>query len=92
MYIKSMIVQNKNIYVSFWLLLITILVALMIVIGGLTRLTDSGLSITHWKPIMGVIPPLNTYQWEQSFQEYKKFPEYKIYNSHNINFTIHILT
>jgi len=54
----------------------------MVLVGGITRLTDSGLSITHWKPIMGVIPPLNTHQWEESFQEYKKFPEYKIYNSH----------
>ena len=50
--------QNKNIYLSFWLLLITFLVGLMIVVGGLTRLTGSGLSITRWDLISGLLPPL----------------------------------
>jgi len=80
MYIKSMIVQNKNIYVSFWLLLITILVALMIVIGGLTRLTDSGLSITEWNLFTGILPPLNNKDWIEAFSLYKNIPEYKIIN------------
>ena len=73
-----MIVQNKNIYVSFWLLLITILVVLMIVIGGLTRLTDSGLSITEWNLFTGILPPLNNKDWIEAFSLYKNIPEYKI--------------
>ena len=59
MYINSMNEENKNIYISNWLLLITFLVALMIVVGGLTRLTDSGLSITEWKPLTGALPPIS---------------------------------
>ena len=59
MYINFMFEENKNFYIRFWLLLITFLVATMIVIGGLTRLTNSGLSITRWDLISGIIPPLN---------------------------------
>ncbi len=81
MYIKFMIEQNKNIYVSFWLMLITFLVGLMIVIGGLTRLTDSGLSITRWDLILGILPPLTLNDWEQSFSLYKEIPEFKLFNS-----------
>jgi len=76
-----MIGENKNIYVANWLLLITFLVALMIVVGGLTRLTDSGLSITRWDIISGIIPPLSLSAWENSFSLYKQIPEYKLINS-----------
>ena len=76
-----MIGQNKNIYVSYWLLLITFLVALMIIVGGLTRLTDSGLSITRWDIISGILPPLSLSGWETSFTLYKQIPEYKLLNS-----------
>ena len=76
-----MIGQNKNIYVSYWLLLITFLVALMIIVGGLTRLTDSGLSITRWDIISGILPPLSLSGWEKSFTLYKQIPEYKLLNS-----------
>jgi len=81
MYINFMIGQNKNIYVSQWLLLITFLVALIIVVGGLTRLTDSGLSITRWDIISGILPPLSLSGWEKSFTLYKQIPEYKLFNS-----------
>ena len=81
MYINFMNKENKDIYVTYWLLLITILVAFMIVIGGLTRLTDSGLSITRWDLISGIIPPLSKYDWEKLFSLYKEIPEYKILNS-----------
>ena len=64
MYIKFMIDHNKNSYISYWLLLITFLVILMIIIGGITRLTDSGLSITKWDLISGIIPPLSLEDWE----------------------------
>ena len=81
MYIKSMIEENKNIYISYWLLLITFLVSLMIVVGGLTRLTDSGLSITSWDLISGILPPLSLSDWEKLFLLYKEIPEYKLLNS-----------
>ena len=81
MYINIMIVENKNIYISYWLLLITFLVALMIAIGGLTRLTGSGLSITKWDLISGILPPLSLNEWEKSFALYKKIPEYSLLNS-----------
>ena len=63
------------------LLLITFLVALIIVIGGLTRLTDSGLSITQWNLLSGIFPPLNSGDWENLFNLYKNIPEYKLLNS-----------
>ena len=81
MYIKFMDEKNKNLYVSIWLMLITLLVALMIVVGGLTRLTDSGLSITKWDLIAGIIPPLSSSDWEKYFSLYKEIPEYKLLNS-----------
>jgi len=80
MYIKFMIDENKNAYISLWLLLITILVALIIVVGGLTRLTDSGLSITRWDLITGIFPPLNNSDWQEAFSLYKKIPEYQLQN------------
>ena len=80
MYINFMSVENKNRYVLIWLLLITILVALMIIVGGLTRLTDSGLSITRWDLISGIIPPLNLDKWNVAFELYKQIPEYQTIN------------
>lgn len=66
--------------VATWLLLVALLVFLMILVGGATRLTDSGLSITEWKPIMGAIPPLNDADWQTAFEKYKQIPEYKLVN------------
>ena len=71
--------QNNN-FVSLWLLLLTLLVALIIIIGGLTRLTDSGLSITKWDLFTGIFPPMSLVDWEKSFLLYKKIPEYKLIN------------
>ncbi len=67
--------------VARWLLILFKLVVLMIVVGGLTRLTDSGLSITEWKPITGSIPPLNEADWLSEFEKYKKIPEYTLQNA-----------
>ena len=75
-----MIMKNKDIYISRWLLLITLRVALMIFVGGLTRLTDSGLSITKWDLISGILPPLSLNDWEKSFFLYKQIPEYTLIN------------
>ncbi len=67
--------------VARWLLILFKLVVLMVVVGGLTRLTDSGLSITEWKPITGSIPPLNAADWAVEFEKYKSIPEYILQNA-----------
>ncbi|MEW4468755.1 COX15/CtaA family protein [Parasphingorhabdus sp. JC815] len=59
-----------------WLLSVAFLVFIMVIVGGITRLTESGLSITEWKPIMGAIPPLNEADWLSEFEKYKQIPEY----------------
>ncbi|OHC53334.1 MAG: heme A synthase [Rhodobacterales bacterium RIFCSPHIGHO2_02_FULL_62_130] len=64
-----------------WLVLLFLLVATMIAVGGLTRLTDSGLSITEWKPVTGAIPPLNEADWGVEFEKYKATPEFALQNS-----------
>jgi cytochrome c oxidase assembly protein subunit 15 len=60
-----------------WLWLIAGLVFLMVVVGGATRLTESGLSITEWKPVTGIVPPLSEAQWEDAFEQYKQIPQYR---------------
>ena len=62
--------------VGWWLLGIALLVAAMVTLGGLTRLTGSGLSITEWKPISGVIPPMTEQAWQAEFANYQKIPQY----------------
>ena len=81
MYINTVISEKKNLYVKYWLLLITFLVGLIIIVGGLTRLTDSGLSITRWDLISGILPPLSLNDWEKYFNLYKEIPEFKLLNS-----------
>lgn len=63
-----------------WLMVIFALVAIMIAVGGLTRLTDSGLSITEWKPVTGALPPLSADAWNVEFDKYKAIPEYELQN------------
>ncbi|OLF78025.1 heme A synthase [Maricaulis sp. W15] len=67
--------------VSLWLLVVAALVCAMIIIGGTTRLTDSGLSITEWKPISGAIPPLSQADWEREFSLYQQTTEFQVQNS-----------
>ena len=62
--------------VQIWLYAIAALIALMVVVGGATRLTDSGLSITEWQVVMGAIPPLTEAHWLTAFDKYKQIPEY----------------
>ncbi|WP_430463271.1 heme A synthase [Tabrizicola sp.] len=64
-----------------WLVALFMLVAMMIAVGGLTRLTDSGLSITEWKPVTGAIPPLSDADWVVEFDKYKATPEFQLQNS-----------
>lgn len=66
--------------VELWLWGIAVLVLAMIIVGGATRLTDSGLSITEWKPILGAIPPLGEADWLAVFEKYKQIPEYHLVN------------
>ena len=68
-------------FFSIWLLGLIFLVTLVIIVGGLTRLTDSGLSITKWEVFKGILPPLNQEQWEKYFLEYKSIPQYILLNS-----------
>lgn len=65
---------------SRWLLLVALLVFCMVVVGGITRLTESGLSITEWKPVTGALPPLNETQWQDAFHKYQQIPEYREIN------------
>jgi len=65
-----------------WLLTGCVLIVLMVVIGGITRLTQSGLSMVKWEPIMGTIPPLSDKEWNEVFELYKQSPEYLHYNTH----------
>jgi cytochrome c oxidase assembly protein subunit 15 len=67
--------------VGLWLVAVALVIFGMVVVGGLTRLTGSGLSITEWKPIMGAIPPLNDAQWGEAFAKYKQIPQFIQQNS-----------
>ena len=77
-----MLKNNPHKPVIIWLLTGCVLIFLMVVIGGITRLTNSGLSMVDWKLIMGAIPPLNEQDWIATFNKYKQFPEYKEVNFH----------
>jgi cytochrome c oxidase assembly protein subunit 15 len=72
--------QPSRKWVGLWLLAIALIILAMITIGGLTRLTGSGLSITEWDPIMGAIPPLNDAEWAEAFARYQKIPQYLLEN------------
>ena len=64
-----------------WLMALFVLVVLMIAVGGLTRLTESGLSITEWKPVTGAVPPLNDADWQAEFAKYQAIPQYALMNN-----------
>ena len=70
--------SSHNRTIAIWLLICCILVFSMILLGGVTRLTQSGLSMVEWDPIMGVIPPLSDAEWQDTFTKYKSYPEYKL--------------
>jgi len=63
--------------IAWWLLACCALVFLMVVVGGITRLTESGLSITEWQPVSGILPPLDQAQWAAEFERYKAIPQYR---------------
>jgi heme a synthase len=67
--------------VRWWLISVAALIALMVLVGGATRLTESGLSIVEWKPVTGSVPPLSEAQWTEAFEAYKKIPQYRELNA-----------
>ena len=67
--------------VRWWLIVVAALIAIMVLVGGATRLTESGLSIVEWKPVAGVLPPLTEAQWAQAFEGYKAIPQYRELNA-----------
>jgi heme a synthase len=67
--------------VRIWLLTVAVLIALMVVVGGATRLTESGLSIVEWKPVTGALPPLSEAQWNAAFEAYRNIPQYAALNA-----------
>ncbi len=77
MYTVNTKINNQ---LSFWLITMFIIISIMIVVGGLTRLTDSGLSITQWQLFSGFLPPLNQKDWILYFNLYKEIPEFKLQN------------
>lgn len=68
--------------VAIWLLVGVLMIIIQILLGGITRLTGSGLSITEWKPIMGALPPMNDQDWNIAFNKYQEIAQYKYLNSH----------
>lgn len=74
--------MKKNKYVVYWLLTGCFLIFVMVLVGGITRLTHSGLSISDYKLIQGTIPPMNEQEWQEAFELYKQYPEYQKLNYH----------
>jgi len=72
--------QRYHFAVRVWLLIVAALIATIFVVGGLTRLTDSGLSITEWQLISGALPPLSDEAWQTAFDKYRQIPEYQLVN------------
>lgn len=74
--------MKKNKYVVYWLLTGCALIFIMVLVGGITRLTHSGLSISDYKLIHGTLPPMNEQEWQEAFELYKQYPEYQKLNNH----------
>ena len=78
--IKAQKTRDNRPAIRIWLMILFFLVVLMIFVGGLTRLTDSGLSITEWRPVTGAVPPLSAADWDAEFEKYKQIPEFQLVN------------
>lgn len=78
---KSMIARSSK-PVAIWLLVGVGMIMIQVLLGGITRLTGSGLSITEWKPIMGTLPPMNEQDWNIAFEKYKQIAQFKFVNPH----------
>ncbi len=82
MFNPSITSNKNNKAIAIWLLACCATIFGMIILGGITRLTGSGLSMVEWAPIMGILPPLNDKEWQEAFLLYQQFPEYQIKNFH----------
>jgi cytochrome c oxidase assembly protein subunit 15 len=80
MHDPSSIPDHRMRAVRLWLLAVAAMIFMTLVVGGVTRLTESGLSITEWKPVIGVVPPLSHAAWEQEFKDYQAIPQYQEIN------------
>lgn len=76
--VPGTVIDNRP--VALWLFAVSVLLLAMVVLGGVTRLTNSGLSITEWKPVTGVLPPLSEAAWAAEFESYRGIPEYQLIN------------
>ncbi len=76
----SFLKSGRSQSVALWLFAVAVLVFAMVILGGTTRLTNSGLSITEWKPVRGAIPPLSPAQWAAEFANYQRIPQYQLIN------------
>mgnify|MGYP001188002976 FL=1 len=72
---------KSNRAVIIWLIAVCFTIFSMVVVGGITRLTESGLSMVDWNPVVGIVPPLNESEWEQAFEVYKNYPQYQKVNT-----------
>jgi cytochrome c oxidase assembly protein subunit 15 len=77
---SSVATESRPRAIAMWLFAVAGLIVLMVIVGGITRLTESGLSITEWDPISGIIPPLTHAAWVAEFENYKRIPEYAAFN------------
>lgn len=77
----SFLRSDRSRPVAIWLFIVAALVLAMVVVGGATRLTDSGLSITQWKPVTGALPPMSAQDWAEEFARYKEIPQYQQVNA-----------
>ena len=73
--------QNRK-RVAYWLLIGVAMIIVQVLLGGITRLTESGLSITEWKPITGILPPLSDADWQSEFQKYQHTDQFRFFHQH----------
>lgn len=73
--------RQEDGYIALWLFVVAFMVGLMVVLGGVTRLTESGLSMVHWRPFTGWFPPLSETEWMATFDAYRAYPEYRMVNA-----------
>ena len=77
---ESKLALKRSGAIQLWLAVVCFLIFVMVVVGGITRLTESGLSIVEWKPITGIVPPTSEAAWQLEFENYKQYPEYQKLN------------
>src|SRR5213592_367782 len=70
--------ESRRRAIKWWLLTVAALMFVTLLVGGATRLTESGLSIVEWRPLTGIMPPLSTAQWQSEFEKYQAIPQYRL--------------